>query len=184
MNNKTKYIIYIIVFIVMIVLLNIGYKALLEKNAPRIENTVQTNTSKKVQATEITVYDKEGNPVLLSQFKGKPIVLNFWASWCGPCREEMPDFQKIYEQEKDEVVFIMLNATDQIEETKEKAEKFIQEKGYTFPVYYDLKMEGITNYGINGFPTTIFIDKDFNVVAEYQSRMRAQTILQYIEKIK
>lgn len=191
MNNKVKYIIYIIIFVLSVMLLNIGYETIVKKGKEvpvtqnsNVNTTQKENSNKKIMATDFIVYDKENNPVKLRDFKGKPIVVNFWASWCGPCRLEMPEFNQIYEKEKDNIVFMMVNATDGIQETKEKATSFIEKEKYSFPVYFDKKIEAVNAYGINGFPTTLFINKDFEVVAAYQSRMSAETLIEYINKIK
>ena len=85
-----------------------------------------------VDAPDFTVYDREGNPVRLSDYAGKPVVLNFWASWCPPCKSEMPDFHAAYEELGDQVQFLMVNATDGSRETVDTAASFIQEQGYTF----------------------------------------------------
>lgn len=189
MNKKLQYVIYIIVFILVIVGLNIGYELQVRKqNSNEFEfvneNTNKTAETKTRQAIDFTVYDKNNNPVALSDFKGKPIVINFWATWCGYCIMEMPDFEQVYQQEKENVTFLMVNATDGINETQEKASKYVEYENYTFPVYYDLKQEAITKYGISGFPTTIFIDKDFNIVTIYPSMLTKQKLIQYINKIK
>ena len=113
------------------------------------EITDQTeNSSSKNQnlAPNFTVYDLEGNEVNLTDFFGKPIILNFWASWCGPCKMEMPDFNEAYETYKDEIHFLMVNMTDGSRETVEKASSFITENGYTFPVYYDTDYSATITY--------------------------------------
>ena len=84
-------------------------------------------TEPDIAAPDFTVLDREGNPVKLSDFAGKPVVLNFWASWCGPCKSEMPDFQEAYEKYDGEVVFIMVNCTDGSRETMDTAMEFISE---------------------------------------------------------
>lgn len=188
MNKKLQYVIYIIVFIVVIVLLNMGYEILIKKqNSKEIKDVNQiTNKGEKAtqQAIDFTVYDENNNPVSLKDFKGKPIVINFWATWCGYCLREMPDFEQVYQEEKENVTFLMVNATDGINETFEKASKYVKDKKYTFPVYYDTKQEALTKYGISGFPTTIFIDKDFNIDTIYPSMLTKQKLTQYINKIK
>lgn len=115
-------------------------------------------------APDFTVFDKDGNEVKLSDFKGKPVVVNFWATWCYYCKVEMPDFEAMYKKYGDDVHFMMINATDNVQETKRSAEKFIEKEGYTFPVYFDLKTDAVKTYGLTGFPASFFIDKDGNLV--------------------
>ena len=79
-------------------------------------------------APDFTVYDKDGKPVKLSDFRGKPVVLNFWASWCGPCQSEMPTFNEKYGELGDEIHFLMVNLTDSAAE-KENALSLIAQKG-------------------------------------------------------
>ena len=110
------------------------------------------------QAPDFTVYDGEGNACKLSDFAGKPVILNFWASWCGPCKSEMPEFQKFYETYGDRIHFLMVNLTDGRQETVETASSYIAQEGYTFPVYFDSDMEGAYCYGVTGVPVTYFID--------------------------
>ncbi|MDF3004674.1 MAG: TlpA family protein disulfide reductase [Oscillospiraceae bacterium] len=117
-------------------------------------------------APNFTMTDLEGNKVELDSFKGKPIVLNFWASWCGFCVQEMPDFDTVYKELGDEVTFVMLNVTDGVRETREKGEKYYAEKGYSFPVYFDDQgTQGTNAYGVTGFPSTYFIDSNGNLAA-------------------
>ncbi len=121
-----------------------------------------------IPAIDITIADFDGLTYNLADFYGKPIVLNFWASWCPPCREEMPHFENVYLEMGDEVEFIMLNSTDG-QETMEAGQAFIDENGYTFPVYFDYDGEVTGNasydYYIMYLPTTFFIDAEGNVVA-------------------
>ena len=85
-------------------------------------------------APDFTVYDGDGSTVNLSDFRGKPVVLNFWASWCGPCRKELPDFDAASQELAGEVQFLMVNMTGG-RETKEQAGALIRQEGYSFPVY-------------------------------------------------
>ena len=107
-----------------------------------------------------TFYDMEGNAVKLSDFRGKPVVLNFWASWCGPCKSEMPDFDEAYAEYGDRIHFLMVNVTDGYRETQSTASAFIAQSGYGFPVYLDINAATSAYYGVNSLPTTFFIDAE------------------------
>ena len=101
-----------------------------EEVIPEGESTEAADTSaneepEDIIAPDFEVIDKEGNPVKLSSFFGKPIVLNFWASWCGPCQSEMPDFNEKYAELGGDVHFVMVNMTDGGRETVETASAFI-----------------------------------------------------------
>ena len=114
---------------------------------------------------DFTVYDIQGNPYRLSDFVGKPVVLNFWASWCGPCKSEMPDFETAYQKYGQEIHFLMVNMTDGVQETVQSASGFISDIGYNFPVYYDTDSDAAMTYGVASIPTTFFIDAEGNGVA-------------------
>ena len=130
------------------------------------------------EAPEFTVYDLEGNAHKLSDFRGKPVLLNFWASWCGPCQSEMPDFQDFYEKYGEEVHFVIVNLTDGQQETVESASAFIAEKGYTFPVYYDTDIDAAMKYGVSAVPVSYFIDAEGYFVAWAQGALSADMLQQ------
>ena len=115
-------------------------------------------TQAPTAAPDFTVYDIDGNPHKLSDFRGKPVILNFWASWCGPCKMEMPDFDEKYGEYGDQVHFLMVNLTDGSQETVETASGFVAEQGYSFPVLFDTDRSGAIAYGVNAVPVTYFID--------------------------
>ncbi len=120
----------------------------------------------RTAAPDFTMTDLAGNTLTLDSLKGKPIVLNFWASWCGFCVQEMPDFDTVYKELGDDVTFVMLNVTDGARETRAKGEKHYADKGYSFPVYFDDQgLQGTNVYGVTGFPTTYFIDRNGNLAA-------------------
>ena len=138
--------------------------------------TTQETEPPKSMAPDFTAYDKEGNPVKLSDFRGKPVVLNFWSSNCGPCRAEMPDFQRVYEEMGEDVQFLMVNMTDGSWDTVESATAFISEQGFTFPVYFDTQLSAARAYVVNSLPTTYFIDKEGYLTA-YTRGMTQESVL-------
>ena len=131
-------------------------------------------------APDFTVYDSQGNEVSLSDFRGKPVVLNFWASWCGPCKREMPDFESIYQELGEDVEFMMVNVTDGSRETRDSAAEFIAGEGYTFPVYYDAQLDGVSAYGLQGFPTTFYLNADREVMYGVYGMMSEEYFYAYL----
>ncbi len=181
MNNKAKLIISIIVCVVLFVGAGLLYNNLKDKPMDEQPNS-STNTSqqannnsakpsqnttepKKQLAPDFTVTDINGQKHKLSDFRGKKVFLNFWATWCGPCKMEMPEFQKAYEKYKDEIEFVVVNVDGGGESSVPKASKFVQDNGYTFPVYYDTLNEGAIAYGVSSIPATYFIDEEGYFVA-------------------
>ena len=110
------------------------------------------------------------------------MVLNFWASWCGPCKSEMPDFEEVYQAQGDDIQFLMVNVTGG-RETLESAKAFIEESGYTFPVFFDTETEGAMTYGAYSIPMTFFINSDGNLVAYVQGMTSADVLEQGIGMI-
>lgn len=140
-------------------------------------------TGPRDPAPDFFVYDQNENMVRLSDFRGKPVVLNFWASWCGPCKAEMSGFQKAYEQYGDQLHFVMLNVTDGDQETMETAKAFVKAEGYTFPVYFDSSYTASLMYGLKSLPTTYFIDAEGNVVAQATGMISASQLQEGIDML-
>ncbi|MBQ4112979.1 MAG: TlpA family protein disulfide reductase [Clostridia bacterium] len=151
-----------------------------DTSAPTEEKTEGESENK---TPDFTVLDGEGNSVKLSDFFGKPIVLNFWASWCPPCKAELPDFEDAYKKYDGEVVFLMVNMTDNQMETVEVAKDFIKTHGYTFPVYYDVNYQAATVYGIRSIPQTYFINAEGEAVASATGMISAAQLEQGIGMI-
>ena len=132
-----------------------------------------------IPAPDFTVLDWDGNEVNFSDYAGKPVVLNFWAHWCGPCQMEMPEFNAKYEELEGEVTFLMVHVGADMDAGKEK----VTEGGYTFPVVFDKDSQAAAFYGVSAFPTSFFIDKEGNLQAYYVGAMDADLLQQGIDMI-
>lgn len=132
------------------------------------EETSETEDSKVIPALDFTLKDQFGNTHTLADYKGKTIFLNFWATWCGPCKAELPDIQKLYEkysEETEEEVVVLGVAGPKMgnEKTEEEIIEFLEENELTYPVLMDTDWTLFQGYGISSFPTTFMIDKEGNV---------------------
>ena len=151
-----------------------------ETRAP--DGTAASETPGPVPAPDFTVYDEAGNEVRLSDYLGKPVVVNFWASWCEPCRMEMPEFQEKHLELGGEVQFLMINMTGG-RETVETARDFIAGQGYTFPVLYDTEGDAAVTYGAYALPTTYFIDAEGYAIAQARGAINSETLQAGIDMI-
>ena len=158
-----------------------------------VEETQESEDEAEQQKTpaplaDLELTDQFGNTHTLSDYKGKVIFLNFWATWCGPCRNEMPDIQKLYDeysaQGEDAEVVILGIAGPGIgqEKSAEEIADFMTENGYTYPVLMDTSGEMFTQYGISAFPTTFMIDKDGNVYGYVPGQMTEDIMRSIIDQ--
>lgn len=166
--------------------------------APVTSENTQTNNEKendeaksledkKIKMLDFTLQNNNGEDVSYSDYEGKILVLNFWASWCPYCVDEMADFQKLYDEnniENSEVVILMLNQTDGHRETKEVADKFMVDHKLSMPFLYDTGEVGQNIFGFPGLPATIIIDKEGYIVDYTAGKTSYKVINDKIEKIK
>ena len=127
--------------------------------------------------------DADGTAHKLSEYKGKPVVLNFWASWCGPCRMEMPEFDEVYKARGEEVHFLMVNMTDGNRETVKTASEFVSKQGYSLPILYDTAHDAAQTYGVFSIPCTYFIDADGMLTAQARGAINKETLERGIDMI-
>lgn len=142
-----------------------------------------TEDIKKNTAPDFTVLDKDGNTVRLSDKFGKPVVINFWATWCPPCKQELPDFDKLSKEYGDKIVFMMVNLTDGYRDTVDGTKRFVSGKGYTFPVYFDTKDNAASAYNVSSIPQTTFIDAKGNIYTTRIGAMNEATLRIYLNAL-
>ena len=143
-----------------------------EYEVKAMPKTWKLSTAKLDPPVRKVITDQYGNSHTLSEYQGKVVFLNFWATWCGPCKSEMPEIQQLYEKyglnEEDLVVLGVANpvteeAPGNADKSREEIEAFLEENGYTFPVVMDETGQVLANYGISAFPTTFMIDAEGNL---------------------
>lgn len=160
----------------------------------KAENEKSGDEAEVVKAPEFTVRDIDGNHIKFSSFEGKPVVINFWATWCKYCRQEMPDLQAVYDEYKSKgIEFVLINATDNQSETRENVMAYLEEHNITMPVYFDegiLGIDGLTIndsaqavYGVPSYPSTVFIDKDGNIAGAKIGLITKEQLVSAIEQI-
>lgn len=135
-------------------------------------------------APDFTVTDGGGNRVSTADLSGKPVILNFWATWCPPCRSELPVFDKLYRQYGNEVSFMMIDLTDGYRETVEGVKKFMSENGYTFPVYYDTEGSAAEAYNVSSIPFTVAVGRNGNIVGTHLGAMSEAALEKLIKTVK
>lgn len=135
-------------------------------------------------ARDIVLTDMSGKQVSLDSFKGKTVVLNFWATWCPPCRGEMPEFDELNKefQKTGEAVLLAVNLTDGKRETPERVAEFLRETGYTMTVLLDEKQEAASFFGVRYIPTTFILDKDGRLAGQIQGATTKDAVLELLRK--
>lgn len=129
---------------------------------------------------QANVKNYRGKKVSLADFKGKPLVLNFWAPWCPPCKEEAPLLQQTYEKYKGKNIdFLMIS----IQDTDRNVVNFMKDNNLTFPVGLDTEAVLTTRYSVSGLPTTFFIDSDSKIKRTYIGALQPEQIDSFIGEI-
>ena len=156
--------------------------------------TSSTSENKAIQAFDFTAMDKDGKTVKLSDFKGKKVYINMWASWCGPCMREIPELEKTYQKLKNnkDVVFLSMTSPNDSEfknqSPQDKGKDVIlnkaKELGVTYPVLFDVNDRFIINYAIRSFPTHIFINSDGTIGNRITGAVTEESLTKEIEKLK
>lgn len=147
----------------------------------------QETESGLTPAIDFILTDQYGNTHKLSDYKGKTVFLNFWATWCSPCRAEMPDIQKLYESaetEGEDALVVLGVAAPNLgnEKSEEEIKAFLEENGYTYPVLMDTTGEVFMSYGVNAFPTTFMITREGEVFGYASGQLNEATMKSIVEQ--
>ena len=139
------------------------------------QSAVQAEPGNQAPEFKLPTLADPNKTVALSDLKGKPVFINFWASWCGPCKQEMPDLQKVYEKNKDKVTFYTINLTGQ--DDAKKADAFLKQYNITIPTLIDPDGKGMKLYKVISVPSSFVIDAN-GVVAEKRPGSMAEAEMQ------
>ena len=171
-----------------------GVRAIYQKDKAPIAQENQDNneenseTPKRIKSIDFTLKDQYKNVHTLSEYEGKIVFLNFWATWCPPCKAEMPHIEEIYKEyglNKEDVVILGVASPNLGKEgSEEHIKEFLKEEGYTFPVVMDYNGEFVYKYGISAFPSTFIIDKEGYVTQYVPGGMDKDTMKYLIESVK
>ena len=135
------------------------------------------------KAPDFELLTLEGEKVSISDFEGKNVILNFWATWCKPCEKEMPELEKVYQQNKDEVTVVAVNFTVS-EKNVESVQSYIKQGGYTFPVLLDQKNKANSGFEVLSYPTTYFLDENGIIRDKVIGQMTDEIIENKLKKLK
>lgn len=194
-----KTILWSIIAVLLIVVAVLGYKVLSREYAPETpdidnmptedpapsEDAAETSSVPESTAdySDFQVHTYEGEYVSLSDIvsEGKPVVINFWTTWCGYCKQEMPDFNEVYKEYGDRVNFMMIDVNGGGNDNMEDARAYVESEGFEFPVYYDSDTSAAYAYGLRSFPTTVVINGKGETIYAYPGMMEKQTLISLIE---
>ncbi|MBX9973732.1 peroxiredoxin [Cytobacillus firmus] len=149
-----------------------------EKDEVESHPVNQTGLGIGLKAPDFELKNLQGETVKLSDYRGKKVMLNFWATWCPPCKAEMPDIQKFYTQKGNEVVILAVNIDPQAD-----VAGFAEEMRVNFPILLDVNEKASNAYQIITIPTTFFIDEEGIIRNKYLSAMSLEIMNQYIDEM-
>lgn len=179
----------VIVIVVILMLIGYGmYDYYNEKSDKRgslqetTEQDVKIGIQKGQRAPNFELTDLEGNAVQLSDYRGQKVLINFWATWCPPCRAEMPHMQRFYEDFNNEVVILAVNMTS-IDKGMDAILPFIEEFKLTFPIALDQEGDVMNTYQITAYPTTYAVDRQGIVRTKFIGPMDYETMNNAVDKM-
>ena len=190
MKQKRTLVILILVIVLLLVGGTFAYRTLSRLTeptvpyAPSAQSDLTGEAQESAPAPDFTVYNADGSTVALSEKQGKPVFINFWATWCPPCRSELADINKAYETYGDRIEFMMVDLTDGYKgEDQPTVEAFVAENGYTFPAYFDLDSSAAMAYGVRSIPTTVLVAADGTLLHTQMGAMSESQIEQLMQQL-
>ena len=190
MKQKRTLVILILVIVLLLAGGTVAYRMLSRLTEPTVpydppaQSDVTGEAQAKSAAPDFTVYNADGSTATLKEKQGKPVFINFWATWCPPCRSELADINKAYETYGDKIEFMMIDLTDGYNgEDQPAVEAFVAENGYSFPVYFDLDSSAATAYGVRSIPTTVLVGADGTLLHTQMGAMSESQIEQLMQSL-
>ena len=183
----TKIIGGIVVLCMGIYMLNTGFTSIKALENKTSDNTTVVENSNDENLTDIEKYsftlkDNKGNDVTLSEYKGKTVVLNFFATWCTYCKMELPSLEEINSTRDDIVIFLVATPDIGNEGSKEYIESFMEENGYSMTVLYDETGEVVSKYNVSGLPTSFFFKPDGSVLGYVPGYVEESSLISILEE--
>lgn len=183
----TKIIGGIVVLCMGIYMLNTGFTSIKASENKTSDNTTVIENSNDENLTDIEKYsftlkDNKGNDVTLSEYKGKTVVLNFFATWCTYCKMELPSLEEINSTRDDIVIFLVATPDIGNEGSKEYIESFMEENGYSMTVLYDETGEVVSKYNVSGLPTSFFFKPDGSVLGYVPGYVEESSLISILEE--
>lgn len=196
--NKNNLIILITAVVIMVLIVGFTFKDNLSdylSNREELENDIQesieieedeaindkeSDESERMKAPNFTLKTMDGKEASLEDYRGKIVFINFWATWCPYCVKEMPDLQRIYEENKDDLVILAVD----VQESKGTVENYMKDKDYTFPILLDEKGEIASTYFISSYPTTYFVDKEGYLLGGYPGMLTYPQMNEILQSIR
>ncbi|BDG61134.1 TlpA family protein disulfide reductase [Caldinitratiruptor microaerophilus] len=131
-------------------------------------------------APDFTLPDLDGNPVRLSSLRGQLVILNFWATWCPPCKQEMPAFQQLHEEMGGRVRIVGVDRAEPVDTVR----RFVDQYGITFTIVLDRTDELATRYGLTGIPETFFLDANGIIRLKYIGPMTLAQMREFVRQVE
>ena len=167
-KRKTGLVIAIVALAAVLAIAVVAYNALAQSNALKDGTSAVTPSDEapRLEKYNPTVYTENNVPFLLTEIAdGKPLVVNFWATWCPYCIQEMGDYQQLYNEYGNRVSFAFVDCVDGQRETVADGASWLAENGYTLPAYYDVDQDAVRDFGATSLPTTVVASADGEILA-------------------